>query len=243
MQEDVHIAETVLKATMTNPFPGDVRFERECRWVIRLEIAPAVSDYEEYEAFAGKTRGLGHRFELDDELQDITHQTGRNTDRRSDLRRCDEHALPIRSSLQKRKVSGPVMVSQAFSPKRQRCENDGGCENRSWDFVRDAASTPPKTKQDSACLFIPPVAAANSDIPSTRTMKVVTDPDVLQQQQILRNYEEFAGQKSRRDAGFVSPVSEGERKVFESIFLGGEEVWSPASEGSGMEFEAAVGEA
>lgn len=74
-------------------------------------------------------------------------------------------------------------------------------------------------------------------------MKVVTDPDVLQQQQILRNYEEFAGQKSRRDAGFVSPVSEGERKVFESIFLGGEEVWSPASEGSGMEFEAAVGEA
>lgn len=238
MQEDVHIAETVLKATMTIPFPRDVRFERECRWVIWLEITPAVSGYERDEAFGGKTRGLGHRFELDDELQDIAQQTGRNADHHSDLRRYVEHALPHRSSLQKRKV----FVSQAFSPKRQRCENDGGCEDKSWNFVRDAASTPPQAEQDSAGLFIPPVAAAASVIPATKFLEVVTDPDVLQQQQIMRNYEEFAGRKSRRDAGFVSPVSEGERKVFESIFLGGEEVWSPASEGSGMEFEAAMGE-
>ena len=242
MQEDVHIAETVLKATMTTPFPRDVRFERECRWVIRLEITPAVPGYERNEAFGGKTRGLGHGFELDDELQDIAQQTGRNAHHHSDLRRYVEHALPHRSSVQKRKVSGPVMVSQAFSPKRQRCENDGDCEDKSWNFVHDAVPTPPQADDDSACRFIPPVAAAASDIPATKLLEVVTDPDALQQQQIMRNYEEFAGRKSRRDAGLVSPVSEGERRVFEGIFLGGEEVWSPASEGSGMEFEAAMGE-
>ena len=62
---------------------------------------------------------------------------------------------------------------------------------------------------------------------------------MLQQQQIMRNYEEFAGRKSRKD----SPMSEGEGKVFESIFLNGDEVWSPATEGSGMDFESAMGEA
>ena len=74
--------------------------------------------------------------------------------------------------------------------------------------------------------------------------QVATHPDALQQQQIMRNYEEFAGRKSRGDAGLASPVSDGERTVFESIFLHGDDVWSPATEGSALDFEsAAAGEA
>jgi hypothetical protein len=242
MQEDVHIAETVLKAELTTPFPGGVWFERECRWVIRLEIAPAKSGYEHNEAFAGQTKGLGHSSESEDELQEDVNRASRHAGHYSDLRHYMQKTLPDRTSLQKRKVSGPVIVSQAFSPKRRRYENTDDSEDDSWNDVRDAAWTPLKACQDSACLFIPSVATADSDMPATRTVEVVTDRDVLQQQQIMRNYEEFAGQKSRKEAGLVSLVSEGERRVFESIFLNGGEVWSPATEGSGLDFDSMMGE-
>jgi hypothetical protein len=242
MQEDVHIAETVLKATLTTPFPGDVWFERECRWVIRLEITPAKSGYEHNEAFAGHTKGLGHSFESEDELQENVYRASRHAGHCSDLRRYMEKTLPDRTSLPKRKVSGPVIVSQVFSPKRRRYENIDDSEDDSWNYVHDTAWTPLKADQDSACLFIPSVAAADSDIPATKFMEVVTDPNMLQQQQIMRNYEEFAGRKSRKDAGFASPVSEGERRVFESIFMNGGEVWSPATEGSGLDFDSMMGE-
>lgn len=53
----------------------------------------------------------------------------------------------------------------------------------------------------------------------------------LQQEQILRNYREFAELKPYKDAGIISPVSDGERRVFESIFLEDEQ-WSPVYDGS-----------
>ncbi|KAG9198418.1 hypothetical protein G6514_010181 [Epicoccum nigrum] len=242
--EDVHIAETVLKATLTTPFPRDVRFERECRWVIRLEIAPAKSGCEPMRAFAGNTKGLGYSLELDDELQEIIRQANRNAGHYSDLRRYVENTLPACLSLQKKKVSGPRVSSQTCHPKRRRHEYAKDCEDESWNYAHDAASTPLNAYQDSACPLIPSAAVADSGIPATKAVKAATHPDALQQQQIMRNYEEFAGRKSRRDAGLASPVSDGERTVFESIFLHGDDVWSPATEGSALDFEsAAAGEA
>ena len=238
-QEDVHIAETVLKATFTTPFPGDFRFERECRWSIRLKITPAKSCNEPTEALAGNAKVLGHSLELDNELQEIIHQTNRKSDHFSELRRHVEYKMSDRLSLKKRKVSGPRTNSQTLYPKRPRYENADDSEDEPWNYIHDAASTAPKTHRDSPCLAIPPFVAADSNIPATSILGVVTDPNVLQQQQIMRNYEEFAGRKSRKD----SPMSEGECKVFESIFLNGDEVWSPATEGSGMDFESAMGEA
>ena len=52
----------------------------------------------------------------------------------------------------------------------------------------------------------------------------------LEQEQILRNYQEFSERKLRKNAGIISPVSDGERRAFEDIFLEDSPGWSPITE-------------
>ncbi|KAF1363736.1 hypothetical protein EJ07DRAFT_152512 [Lizonia empirigonia] len=75
-------------------------------------------------------------------------------------------------------------------------------------------------------LMSPP--STDDSAPESATEKAYT---ALQQEQILRNYQEFTELKPYKDAGIISPVSEDERRVFESIFLEDEQ-WSPVYDGS-----------
>lgn len=66
--------------------------------------------------------------------------------------------------------------------------------------------------------------------------------ETLQQHQILLNYAEFTCRSLRKEAGLISPTSDGERKAFESIFLEDGEGWSPTTNESIMDFDSAMGE-
>jgi hypothetical protein len=66
----------------------------------------------------------------------------------------------------------------------------------------------------------------------------ITDQGGLHQGDILHNYHEFADRKLFKDAGLVvSPVSDGERRAYESIFIGDSDEWSPTTDGSSMNMD------
>lgn len=78
---------------------------------------------------------------------------------------------------------------------------------------------------------------SNSSAPNSAIERGYT---ALQQQQILHNYREFAESKPYKDAGIFSPVSEGERTVFEGIFLGDSEEWSSLTDRSAVELDTVM---
>lgn len=61
-----------------------------------------------------------------------------------------------------------------------------------------------------------------------------TGHETLHQEEILDNYHEFADRKLFKDAGLISPVSDSERRAYESIFMGDCDGWSPVTDGSAM---------
>lgn len=77
---------------------------------------------------------------------------------------------------------------------------------------------------------------------TARSQAVERDYGALLQEQILRNYREFESLKSQRNDEPISPVSDGERRVFEDIFLEDSEEWSPATDGSGLDLDTVVNE-
>ncbi|KAL1646724.1 hypothetical protein SLS61_007638 [Didymella pomorum] len=63
----------------------------------------------------------------------------------------------------------------------------------------------------------------------------------LNQEDILRNYHDFADRRRMKDAGLViSPVSDGERRAFESIFVGESDGWSPSSDVRSQDMDATL---
>ncbi|KAF3009432.1 hypothetical protein E8E13_000238 [Curvularia kusanoi] len=270
-QEEQHVAETVLAATVTTPFPGDVKFERECRWSMRLEISPAENSHEPSMSA------------METELQELLRKASWNVDRYSNARPVyNEPAQPVSPpSPQKRRGFEQEPISRAFAPKRRRYSRADQAKGDPLVYLHGGISIPTSQVSNGnttdgsisaqqrldpghACLHTSATAIsmhkpATTD-PKTQAPRpsLVTDDDTLLQQQIISNYREFAGRKALREARLAGPVSDGERSCFEGVFLqdgdgywdgtwDGDEVWSPvtAEEGgaSAGEFDSGMGDA
>jgi hypothetical protein len=283
--------DTVLKATIITPFPDHIRFERQSRWNIKLDVTPAErqlspiaptngavsghacreNDQKSYVSCVDKKRKRplpATRVAQDNILQDIANAC-------AVLQDLDNaHVVP---ASQKRKVSKPECVESGVDSKRRRRDSlfDSGsqtslesCDNGEAERADDLNSSDsdklcfndrpctargPAAKQQShsfsdalhswsQCLEAPTnsslidsaVVSSNSSVPNT-TVETGYTMFVLQQQQIRRNYAEFVERQRRREAGVVSPISEGERAAFESVFLDSSEVWSPTTDGSAVD--------
>jgi hypothetical protein len=94
-------------------------------------------------------------------------------------------------------------------------------------LLRDCYRQP--QQGDSSMSSPNPNPSSPNDSASNSAVEV--DHADLQQQQILCNYQEFSERKLRKDAGLISPISDGERRAFEDIFLEDNE-WSPVTDGS-----------
>lgn len=85
-------------------------------------------------------------------------------------------------------------------------------------------------------------AALSSDSDSSVAYPAVDVDLSLQQQQIRRNYQEFADRKLHRTSGLIdSPVSEGEFRAYERIFMDDGEVCSPFTDESAVDLDAVMG--
>ncbi|KAF2626735.1 hypothetical protein BU25DRAFT_459416 [Macroventuria anomochaeta] len=253
--------ETVLKATIITPFPDDVKFERQSRWIIKLDVKPAEDNGKlSFTHIENKPLNQAdfskHNFWIqpvyafrDPFCTELWGSERGTVVRKTSGNRSDS------PSPQKRKVSKPEVVDAALDTKRIRRELDDEAENdeekrapqfgdalyhtcspnespRTWYRQleqHDSGTSSPNT----------PLAGSESSAPKSA---VDLGYDALQQQQILRNYQEFADRKLFKDAGLISPVSDGERRVFESIFLEDSEEWSAVTDGSMVNFDTVMGE-
>ncbi|KAJ8105884.1 hypothetical protein OPT61_g9909 [Boeremia exigua] len=269
-----HIAETVLCASITTQFPDGVRFERQARWSIRLGVSPAESspNSEVTSPDLNRRNTLAHKRLLD--AAERALRTPQRVDTKNlNVVQSKGARRPDPLSPQKRKVSKPEVVDDACETKRRRhgLTNENGdrlsVDTRiggiAWAGLLeqpfDGEGARPETdthRLDTTqrCPDLCPIcprapadwsyqsAQDDSGFSSSETPLGDSDssePDSagverrgsFQQQQILRNYHEFADRRLRKDAGLlISPVSDGERRAFESIFLDDSEGFSPLSE-------------
>ncbi|KAF3054109.1 hypothetical protein E8E11_011717 [Didymella keratinophila] len=126
-------------------------------------------------------------------------------------------------SPQKRKVSKPEVIIAETAAKR-RCEDGRPLGNDLYEafsqemvqYVR--RNEPVEMQCDSGFSSLPP-------------SPVVSKRGGLQQEDIMHNYHEFADRRLFKDAGLItSPVSDGERRAYESIFMGDSDERSSSSE-------------
>ncbi|KAJ4316256.1 hypothetical protein N0V94_005535 [Neodidymelliopsis sp. IMI 364377] len=296
------LIDTILKATIITPFPDHVRFERQSRWNIKLDVTPAE---RQVAPIAPTNEALSSRACRENEVSTQTRYVSPVDKRRKrppPATRVAQHTIlqdianacavlqdldkaHVMPASQKRKVSSPESVETGVDSKRRRRDSliDSGSEtapdssdNSEADVLapkdssdsdklyfndRPCMAGTPMAKQQShsfsdalhswsQCLETPTnsssagsaVVSSNSSAPNT-TVETGYTMLILQQQQIRRNYAEFVERKRRREAGIVSPTSEGERAAFESVFLDGSELWSPTTDGSAVEVDVVMDEA
>ena len=286
MQRRLHTAKTVLKASIITPFPDDVRFERQSRWSIKLDITPAKSNYEPSITRTSKhAKLIGGHTRVYDSTEDA-FRDAQGTDicgsENDTVLRTTTGNRPDPQSPQKRKVSRPGLVDEALDPKRRRRGSATEDENElstgtrigdemTWAKLSERASTQEahdnrtdddqsgadqsqiysldelsstwyrQSEQQDSGTSSPdgPLGEPESSAPNSA---VNMGHGVLQQQQILRNYQEFADRKLFKDAGLISPVSDGERRAFEGIFLEDSEEWSPVTDGSAVDLDTVMGQ-
>ena len=88
---------------------------------------------------------------------------------------------------------------------------------------------PVETQCDSGYSSLPQSPVVSDS--TTSDDAAIPKRESLYQEDILRNYHEFTDRRRMKDAGFViSPVSDGEQRVFEGIFMGESDGWSPSSD-------------
>jgi len=125
------------------------------------------------------------------------------------------------------------MIWDSPSPLPHNKAGADNVPNVDADFIASGWDYSPRQGDSGFSSPDMPQADSDSSVPDTAD----TGEDYVQQQ-IMRNYKEFADRRHRKDAGVVvSPVSDGERRVFESIFLESE-VGSPVDES----FDAVMGD-
>lgn len=286
MQVNPHTVETVVQATVATHFPDHVKFERQSRWSIKLDIMPGKSDHQSLT----QRQGI-KRFDL------LTTKVMRNMENRR-LRRS-RHATVLRhiprnaidsQSPQKRKVSRPEVVDAVAALKHRRHDSISGMDDGvlsddestsdNWyekRFLEEVQQMAERNANDarinSACseatqhgadqghitlpdqsvpmwtghldqcdsglssLSASPAISEESALPND-----ATGHESLHQEEILDNYHEFADRKLFKDAGLISPVSDGERRAYESIFVGDCDEWSPVTDESAMNLDTALSE-
>ena len=298
----MHTIETVLKATIITPFPDQARFERQSRWNIRLDIAPAeqckIAMTKRTDKGKSIQNGGLHENELWSKPRCGTLRSKRcpspigskitSPEHDTILQNVFPNALNFSFS-QKRKVSKPGRAEIDVNAKRRRRDSvnesyewgDGFYQecisdevelsvlrkHKEWSGPNSACAYDDQTntggpianqcypynyneslhtwdchlKQHDSSLPSPDLHPTGSNSPAPNSI-IERGYATLQQQQILHNYREFAEIKPYKDAGMFSPISEGERTVFENIFLGDNEEWSSMTDRSAVELDTVMSE-
>ncbi|KZM19162.1 uncharacterized protein EKO05_0009944 [Ascochyta rabiei] len=285
---EVQTAETVLCATTTTPFPDHVLFERQSRWSIKLEIAPAKINVKPL--VTSNDEGVRLDGFNKNETMDAPRYGVAGIKMRVDSRGLDHDTVLQKifgndtelPSLPKRKVSRPGLVDVGFNAKRRRrnlaqetedeaspqthsnhdsiqtdwcCENDSacaadGCSNaahpeaarchtRSPNMSSRTEHNQPKQHDGSTPFTEIGTPCSTKSAPNSTVERAHAG---LRQQQIMHNYQEFAEHRLYKDAGMVSPVSDGERTAFENIFLDDDEPWSPVTDSSAVDLDTVMSE-
>ncbi len=302
--KDHRTIETVLNATIVTPFPDYVRFERQSRWSIRVDIFPAESPFvPSFRPNKGVERSMSRENVswhqqlcngFDDNMRkdasmyaSSDHNTVlRNTSNaHSTLQGFEDARASIAS--QKRKVSIPGAVGMDMDAKRRRrdsvteyedelglctrtADEEGTVDLQSlrwWGYAEKQttenkrldtthvvaynwhnysstgpAYTPYPTERQATIPSPADSAYGSSSTPAPSSV-IAKDYMTLEQERIIRNYREFAALKAAKEAGvIVSPTSDGERRAFESIFLGDGEEWSPVTDEDTANVDAVMGE-
>lgn len=224
--------ETVIVATMTTLFPGNLRFEKQSRWSMELVVTPTHPQDRLNTSTMGSDDGTVVQISLE--------------------------------SPQKRKVSSSAVVDAATTSKRWRHDSmteepsdvrrssNGLRESFLRDVLQYALHSPctgPETLQTPQQ---PVEIQRDGGFPSLPRLPVISQPmtsdDIaiskrgsLEQEDIRQNYHEFADHRLFKDAGLViSPVSDGERRAYESIFMGDSDESSPVTEEGSMTWDAVM---
>lgn len=154
-------------------------------------------------------------------------------------------------SPQKRKVSKPGLVVTEAAAKR-RCQdrtlssndlNESFLQNVLWSarcngvytkykgdrHAREQESTQPiEGQSDSQPSSLPPSPVVLGS--TTSDDAAIPERGGLHQEVILHNYHELVDRRLFKDAGLIiSPVSDGERRAYESIFMEDSDEWSPSA--------------
>lgn len=228
---------------MTTLFPDNVRFERESRWSIDLGVTPVATSKRRTSGqdtiprtFEIKRRCYDWEDGYDNSISNNTHASSSSSSSGGMSKEMESH--------------GPAW----HRPDKQRW-SDHACRQDTNETHRvggDVNAARPTATPSHSRLGMPTLPASHPLAPrDTETHTAAVHPqlavdrshqDTLQQQQIMRNYQEFAGRTLLKEAGLLSPISDGERKVFERIFLGDGEVSSPLTDDSVMDFDSTMGE-
>ncbi|KAF9691225.1 hypothetical protein EKO04_010627 [Ascochyta lentis] len=193
---------------------GKSDFSRQKRKVSRPEVVGAGLDAKR------QRHDLAHVFEADASHQ--THSDHADEESIQTFRWGEENGA--RADEYRSNAAHPdAAQSQASPPAMSSHTGSGQLEQH------DSSTPSPESGPSSL----------NNTAPNSAVEK---DGMGLQQQQIMRNYLEFAELRLYKDAGVVSPASEGERTAFENIFLEEGEPWSPVTDGSALDLDTVMGE-
>lgn len=231
-------------ATMTTLHPANnLRVEKQSRWSIKLVVTPM------------HPPGSVH------------HLRSSRQDRLDTSMIGSDDATVVQISLgapQKRKMSSSALADATTTFKRwhrgSRIEepSDRSPSSKSLreSFSRDvlqcarhnpladpenrqALQQPAEIRHDSGSSTLPRLLVLSQ--PVTLDNTAISERESFQQDDIQQNYHEFADCRLFKDAGLViSPVSDGERRAYESIFMGDSDESSPLIEEGSMTWDAAM---
>lgn len=210
-------------------------FEKQSRWIMKLDVTP--------------TQQSSHTLPLP--VQSSRNALRENSMKASTVVSDDETVV---HSPQKRKMSKPVVVVAEAAAKRRREDGRLFSNDIHESFLQDmlqyarrnrfdalkrsencqeprhGTTQPFEMQCDSGISSLPPSPVISSS--TTSDHAAIPNREDLHRESILQNYHEFADRRLFKDAGLIiSPVSDGERRAYESIFMGDSDEWSSSTEG------------
>ena len=259
-----------MDACTTTLFPDHIKFERQSRWSIKLGVWPAGSNPEPWWMLTNTTAkhvgdedanlDLAARHALRTALDRKNHKVALQDVHKRKVTKPEVNAelgglksWRYGANLALDTQFGGKMAQELWRPHLIDGANeddtdsgyssDGGLGTDQPKKRPLRAPSPTIRKrvcQGDSGLWSPDALSSGSE---SSVPNPVVDVDLsLQQQQIRRNYQEFADRKLHKTSGLIdSPVSEGEFRAYERIFMDDSEVCSPFTDESAVDFDAVMG--
>lgn len=253
-------------ATVNTPFSENVIFERRSRWSIVLDVRPTHQPLTPpdnttplHEVYLESLRQLSSTKSAPETVVHNKHVTYSSSQKRKASkpglvdaatvikRRRRELMLDTEDELSD---AGFVLGDDPFASRLlQRLTQEAEHERN------NACISPGGSQSSTHCVIQPTETQCGCGISSSSASQAVSEESVpsddigipdrgsLNQEDILYNYHEFVQRKIFKDAGLViSPVSDGERRAYESIFFEDGDDWSPVTDGSSSNMDTVISE-